>query len=189
MECLDLFQLKLATLFMTVSMLTYGAHLVSTKQITSADFMSFVIYQLTLGACLQGLTSVYTGLMSAAGSSEKVFEYLDKRTDPDLNATYKADHVYGEIEFKNVSFAYPNRSETSVLNNISFKAKPGEVIALVGPSGSGKSSCLSLLERFYKPDCGDILIDGVSIRKYDHKYIHQIVSAFVWTHIANHFRS
>ncbi len=54
--------------------------------------------------------------MSAAGSSEKVFEYLDKRTDPDLNATYKTDQVHGEIEFKNVSFAYPNRNETTVLN-------------------------------------------------------------------------
>ena len=106
---------KLSQLFMTVSMFVYGAHLVVTKQITSGDFMSFVIYQLTLGSCLEGLTSVYTGLMSAAGAAEKVFEYLDKQPDPDLKNDYKSASIRGEIEFKNVTFSYPTRMDSCIL--------------------------------------------------------------------------
>lgn len=106
---------KLAQLMMTISMFAYGAHLVTTKQITSGDFMSFVIYQLTLGSCLEGLTSVYTGLMSAAGASEKVFEYVDRKPDPDLLSDYKPEKLSGEIEFKNVKFSYPTRPDNVVL--------------------------------------------------------------------------
>jgi ABC-type multidrug transport system fused ATPase/permease subunit len=100
---------------MTIAMFVFGAHLVVTKQISSGDFMSFVIYQLTLGSCLEGLTSVYTGLMSAAGAAEKVFEYLDKKPDPDLNNDFKAKEFHGEIEFKNVTFSYPTRMDSCIL--------------------------------------------------------------------------
>ncbi len=163
---------------MTVSMLTFGAYLVSTKQITSGNFMSFVIYQLTLTTCLEGLTSVYTGLMNAAGASEKVFEYLDITPTMQITRSYEPDaSIQGGIEFRNVKdFAYPTRLDVPILKNISFTCKPGEVVALVGPSGSGKSSCISLLERFYKPLKGEILIDGVRIDDYNHKFIHRVVS-------------
>ncbi len=158
-------------------MLTFGAYLVSTKQITSGNFMSFVIYQLTLTTCLEGLTSVYTGLMNAAGASEKVFEYLDITPSMQITRSYEPDTtIQGGIEFKNVDFAYPTRIDVPILKNISFTCKPGEVVALVGPSGSGKSSCVSLLERFYKPLKGEILIDGVKIDDYNHKFIHRVVS-------------
>jgi ATP-binding cassette subfamily B (MDR/TAP) protein 9 len=170
---------KISELSMTVSMLSFGAHLVTTNQISSGDFISFVIFQLTLGQCLEGLTSVYTGLMSAAGASEKVFEYLDIK--PNLQITTRAfesdaTKLIGAIEFKNVCFTYPTRPETPVLKNISFSVRPGEVIALVGPSGSGKSSCISLLERFYMPDKGEILIDGLPITDYNHKFIHRVIA-------------
>lgn len=162
---------------MTVSMLTFGAYLVSTKQISSGDFMSFVIYQLTLSTCLEGLTSVYTGLMNAAGASEKIFEYLDITPSLQISRSYEPDStIQGAIEFKNVHFTYPTRPDVPILKNISFTCKPGEVVALVGPSGSGKSSCVALLERFYKPLKGEILIDGIPISDYNHKFIHRVVS-------------
>nr|QUF59444.1 ATP-binding cassette transporter Abcb9 [Brachionus angularis] len=167
---------KIAELSMTVSMLAYGAHLVTTGQISSGDFISFVIFQLTLGACLEGLTSVYTGLMSAAGASEKIFEYLDIKPKLQITRNYEPDFIQGAIEFKNISFTYPTRLETAVLKNVSFTVRPGQIIALVGPSGSGKSSCISLLERFYKPDKGEILIDGIPIMDYNHKYIHRVIA-------------
>jgi ATP-binding cassette subfamily B (MDR/TAP) protein 9 len=63
-----------------------------------------------------------------------------------------------------------------VLKNITFSVRPGEVVALVGPSGSGKSSCVALLERFYKPDKGEILIDGIPIGDYNHKSIHRVIA-------------
>lgn len=170
---------KIAELLMTVSMLSYGAYLVTTSQLASGDFISFVIFQLTLGQCLEGLTSVYTGLMNAAGASEKIFEYLDVK--PELLQTspllaYEPDKLQGAIEFRNVSFSYPTRPEAPVLQDVSFTVRPGEIVALVGPSGSGKSSCINLLERFYKPDRGEILVDGVSLFEYNHKYIHRVIA-------------
>ena len=139
--------------------------------------MSFVIYQLTLSTCLEGLTSVYTGLMNAAGASEKIFEYLDIKPVLQITRSYEPDtSIQGAIEFKNVHFAYPTRPDVPILKDISFTCKPGEVVALVGPSGSGKSSCVSLLERFYQPVKGEILIDGIRISDYNHKFIHRVVS-------------
>lgn len=168
---------KIAELCMTVSMLTFGAYLVSTKQIKSGDFMSFVIYQLTLATCLEGLTSVYTGLMNAAGASEKVFEYLNIKPVMQITRSYESDaSIQGAIEFKNVQFSYPIRPDVPILKDISFTCKPGEVVALVGPSGSGKSSCISLLERFYQPSKGQILIDGIPISNYNHKFIHRVIA-------------
>ncbi len=75
---------KIFELLMTITMLGYGAHLVHTEQVTSGDFISFVIYQLTLGSCISGLSGVYTGLMSASGASEKIFEYLDSKPDLEI---------------------------------------------------------------------------------------------------------
>lgn len=114
--------------------------------------------------------------MSAAGASEKIFEYLDIKPQLQITKPYEPDTIQGAIEFKNVQFAYPTRTDAPVLKDISFKVKPGEVVALVGPSGSGKSSCVSLLERFYKPLKGEILIDGVPISDYNHKYIHRVIA-------------
>ncbi len=167
---------KICELCMTVSMLTFGAHLVTTDQLSSGDFISFVIYQLTLATCLEGLTSVYTGLMSAAGASERIFEYLDIKPELQITRAYEPDSIQGAIEFKNVHFSYPTRPEMPILKGISFSVRPGEVVALVGPSGSGKSSCVALLERFYKPDKGEILVDGIRINDYNHKYIHRVIA-------------
>ncbi len=167
---------KIGELSMTISMLSYGAHLVTTGQISSGDFISFVIFQLTLATCLEGLTSVYTGLMSAAGASEKVFEYLNIKPTLQITHAFEPETLQGAIEFRNVSFSYPTRLDTPVLKNISFTVRPGEVVALVGPSGSGKSSCISLLERFYAPDKGEILIDGRPLVDYNHKYIHRVIA-------------
>jgi ATP-binding cassette subfamily B (MDR/TAP) protein 9 len=167
---------KIAELLMTTAMFSYGAYLVTTAQITSGDFISFVIFQLTLGQCLEGLTSVYTGLMNAAGASEKIFEYLDIKPSLQVTRAYEPDRVQGAIEFRNVSFTYPTRPDAPVLKNVTFSVRPGEIVALVGPSGSGKSSCINLLERFYKPDQGEILIDGISLFDYNHKFIHRVIA-------------
>ena len=114
--------------------------------------------------------------MHAAGAAEKIFEYLDTEPSLQLDGPHKTDCLQGSIEFKNVQFTYPTRPETQILKNISFSVRPGEVVALVGPSGSGKSSCVSLLERFYKPDKGEILIDGIPISHYNHKFIHRAIA-------------
>lgn len=118
---------------------------------------------------------VYTGLMQAVGAADKVFELLNRTSDFVCDGTYEPTELTGHIQFNNVSFSYPSNPDRIVLDNVSFEARPGEVVALVGQSGSGKSTCISLLERFYEPTKGEILIDSHPISEYNHEYLHHKV--------------
>ena len=98
----------------------------------------------------------------------QVFEYIDRQPTVHTDGTLGPDRLEGRIEFRNVSFAYPSRPDSLVLRDVSFSVAAGEVVALVGPSGGGKSSCIHLLEHFYEPLRGEILLDGVSVRRCKH---------------------
>ena len=103
-------------------------------------------------------------------SAQRVIEVLDTK-DSILDGTFnKPTKKTGEIEFKNVSFKYPDADEY-VLENISFKAKKGDTIAIIGSTGSGKSTIVNLLMRFYDVTDGEILIDGVNIKDYKLDYL------------------
>ncbi|TSR04308.1 ATP-binding cassette sub-family B member 9 [Bagarius yarrelli] len=166
----------ISELALQVAILFYGGHLVVTDQISGGTLISFIIYELELGECLESIASVYTGLMQGLGAAEKVFEYIDRKPKHNLDGQEAADVLQGLIEFRNVTFAYPTRPETNVLKNVSFSIQPGKVTALVGPSGSGKSSCVSLLENFYTPQNGQVLLDGRTIETYQHGYLHSKVA-------------
>ncbi|KAA8592087.1 hypothetical protein FQN60_017542 [Etheostoma spectabile] len=163
---------SISELALEVSMLYYGGHLVITGQMSSGALISFFIYMLELGECLQNIASVYTGLMQGVGAAEKVFEYLDRKPKHPADGTEAPDTCTGVVEFKDIKFAYPTRPETEILKGVSFTLRPGEVTALVGPSGSGKSSCVSLLENFYLPQQGQVLLDGKPIHTFQHDYLH-----------------
>lgn len=166
----------ISELALQVAILFYGGHLVVTDQMSGGTLISFVIYELELGECLESIASVYTGLMQGVGAAEKVFEYIDRKPKRTLDGQEAPDILQGLVEFKNVTFAYPTRPETNVLKNVSFSVQPGEVTALVGPSGSGKTSCVSLLENFYTPQNGQVLLDGRPIEAYQHGYLHSKVA-------------
>ncbi|CAM9471055.1 unnamed protein product [Laminaria digitata] len=82
----------------------------------------------------------------------------------------------GEVELRNVDFEYPSRPGKQILDGISFKASPGQVLALVGPSGGGKSSCIALLENLYQPSTGQVMLDGIPVHEYNHHWLHQSIS-------------
>ncbi|KAL7836254.1 hypothetical protein AOLI_G00275380 [Acnodon oligacanthus] len=166
----------ISELAMQVAMLFYGGHLVITDQISGGTLISFIVYVLELGECLESIAAVYTGLMQGVGAAEKVFEYINRKPKHGLNGLEAPDSFSGLVEFKNVSFAYPTRPETAILKDVSFNIRPGEVTALVGPSGSGKSSCVCLLENFYSPQCGQVLLDGRPVQTYQHGYLHSKVA-------------
>ena len=118
-----------------------------------------------------------TELMKSVGASRKIFQYLKRvpKIDHDSGKASVGPRKSGgsEVEFRSVSLTYPTRPDTEVLSNISFTIKAGETVALVGPSGSGKSSIISLIERFYEPQQGEILLGGVPINQLDHAEYHR----------------
>ncbi|XP_042276382.1 ATP-binding cassette sub-family B member 9 [Thunnus maccoyii] len=166
----------ISELALEVAILYYGGYLVVTGQMSSGALISFFIYMLELGECLESIASVYTGLMQGVGAAEKVFEYLDRKPKHPADGTEAPDACNGLVEFKDVTFAYPTRPETDILKGVSFTLRPGEVTALVGPSGSGKSSCVTLLENFYLPQQGQVLLDGKPVHTFQHDYLHSKVS-------------
>nr|XP_008516701.1 PREDICTED: ATP-binding cassette sub-family B member 9 [Equus przewalskii] len=120
--------------------------------------------------------SVYSGLMQGVGAAEKVFEFIDRQPTMVHDGKLAPDHLVGRVDFENVTFTYRTRPHTQVLQNVSFSLSPGKVTALVGPSGSGKSSCVNILENFYPLEGGRVLLDGQPIGAYDHKYLHRAIS-------------
>ncbi len=135
--------------------------------ITPGELTQFVIYAVMVGGSVTVLSEVWGELVRAAGATERLFEILEIRdsvedpTDP----VSLPQPVQGSIEFRNVSFQYQNRPEISVLDNVSFTVKPKETVAIVGPSGAGKTSTFQLLLRFFDPQQGKILIEGIDIRE------------------------
>lgn len=114
--------------------------------------------------------------MQGVGAAEKVFEFIDRKPKMVNDGTLAPEHLEGKVEFRNITFSYPTRPRAQVLKNLSFTLYPGKITALVGPSGSGKSSCVNILENFYPVQEGEVLLDGHPITMYDHKYLHAKVS-------------
>ncbi|XP_014714250.1 ABC-type oligopeptide transporter ABCB9 isoform X1 [Equus asinus] len=166
----------LTLLVVQVSILYYGGHLIISGQMTSGNLISFIIYEFVLGDCMESMGSVYSGLMQGVGAAEKVFEFIDRQPTMVHDGKLAPDHLVGRVDFENVTFTYRTRPHTQVLQNVSFSLSPGKVTALVGPSGSGKSSCVNILENFYPLEGGRVLLDGQPIGAYDHKYLHRVIS-------------
>ena len=112
---------------------------------------------------LQQISQISSSLQSTVAASERVFEYLDEPEQEDESAkTAKIDNFNGKIEFKNVKFGY--LPDKTIINNLSFVAEPGQKIAIVGPTGAGKTTIVNLIMRFYEIDQGEILIDGTNTK-------------------------
>ncbi|CAF0983031.1 unnamed protein product [Rotaria sp. Silwood1] len=167
---------QILIVLLNLGTLAYGGHIVMNNRLSLSNFVSFILYQQKLGDVLNAMNDVFTGLMKASGASVKLFEYIDRKPNIVNNGTEKSNHFQGRIEFKNVSFSFPNRKTDKVLKNISFTIEPGQQVALVGPSGSGKTTCIGLLEHFYEADEGQILIDDIPVQNYEYKFYHEKVS-------------
>ncbi len=148
-----------------VLILWYGARDVAAGEMTPGALVQFMLYAVFAGGSMGSLTEVWGEVMQAAGAADRLTDYLDAEadvTEADKPAKLKQP-VRGEIEFKNVSFAYPTRPDEPVLDEVSFAICPGERVAIVGASGTGKSTLFALLARFYDPVSGEILLDGTPI--------------------------
>ncbi|OXM81201.1 ATP-binding cassette, subfamily B (MDR/TAP), member 10 [Cryptococcus neoformans Bt63] len=148
-------------------LLGYGGHLVATQEITVGDLTSLLMYSAYVGGSVSGMTGFFTGLMRGVGAGGRVFWLLDRQSHIPLEAGVKLSAARnGSIVFENVRFRYPSRKEAEVLKGINMTIEPGMSVALVGSSGSGKSSIQALLSRFYDPEEGKITFDGTDIREF-----------------------
>lgn len=154
--------------------LWYGAVLVFNDEMTPGELTAFVLYTLMIAVALGTLTSLWSDFMRAVGSAERVFELIDRPNTMPSSPTPSTHPIDGKIKFENISFAYPTRPKLNALKTASFEIQRGEKIALIGPSGSGKSTIANLILRFYDPQDGKLLIDGINLPDFD---IHHLRSA------------
>ena len=149
------------------AILWYGGYQVLQGNLKPSELIAFFTMLLTISSPLKSLTKISATFQKALASSERIFEIidLDKHISIDPENDIKFDEVNGDIKFENVSFAY-NENE-KVLKNINLKANPGEIVALVGPSGAGKTTLVDLIPRFYDPVEGKITLDGYKLKNID----------------------
>lgn len=148
-----------------VAVVWFGVRLSISGEMSVGQLISFVLYSTFVGASFGGIAELYAQIQKAIGATERVFELLEE-TPEKINSTHNTssiEKIKGNVTFKNVAFSYPSRKEIKVLKNVNFTANFGQKIAIVGPSGTGKSTIASLLLRFYDIDSGEILIDGKNI--------------------------
>ena len=142
----------------------YGASLVSIHEISVGDLTTYILYSMFVAGSMGSFPELYASLQRSLGASERVLEILEEpQEDIQVNEHDKDIKIqlHGDIIFDHVSFAYPTRPDLTILKDISFHVAAGKKLAIVGPSGTGKSTIASLILQFYQPSSGQIKYDGI----------------------------
>lgn len=149
-----------------VTVLYIGGQDVVAGRITPGDLSAFIFYAVVVAGALGGVSEVIGELQRAAGATERLMELMD--LSPAIVAPAEPYHFtkapQGRLSFEHITFHYPSRPNDAALSNVSFRIEPGETVAIVGPSGAGKTTLFQLLLRFYDPQFGIIRVDGHDVR-------------------------
>ncbi|MBL8007747.1 MAG: ABC transporter ATP-binding protein [Ignavibacteria bacterium] len=148
-----------------------GGYFVLHNQLTVGEYTAFYSYSMLVAWPMRRLGQLVSDLGMTTIAIDRIFSILDSKQENYKGEDFKDNKLKGEIEFKDVAFNYEENEKQRVLNRISFKIKAGEKIALLGPTGAGKTTIISLLMRFFDPDSGEILIDGKDIKSYSKEYL------------------
>ncbi|MFZ5711058.1 MAG: ABC transporter transmembrane domain-containing protein [Pseudomonadota bacterium] len=149
-----------------VGVLWIGARDVGAGAMTAGELVQFVIYAVMVAGAVGALSEIWGEVQRAAGAAERLAELLaadDTVRDPAAPVPVPRPSK-GAISFENVTFRYPSRPTVSALDSVSLTVRPGETVALVGPSGAGKTTVIQLLQRFWDPDAGSVRLDGIDLR-------------------------
>ncbi len=162
-----------------VVVLWLGAKDVMAGNISGGALGQFVLYSAFAAGALGSLSEVWGEVQLAAGAAERLAELQETKPDIVAPASPKAlpQPSPGSVELENVSFSYPSRPDDQALNNVSFKVSKGETVAIVGPSGAGKSTIFGLIPRFYDPQDGKVLVDGVDVKLADPDAVRERIAA------------
>jgi ATP-binding cassette subfamily B protein len=167
--------IEILTSISVATAILYGGNRVLSEATTLGTLTAFLLWARRFFQPIQDLSEKYNMLQDAMASSERIFGLLDEPA-PQNTGSHQFATAEGRVEFRDVWFAYQERSEGAwdwVLRNVSFKADPGERVAIVGHTGAGKTTIIGLLMRFYEPQRGQILFDGVDIREIE---VHELRS-------------
>ena len=170
------------TMYLVMHFLTLGIYFIGAYLIKDAigmekitlfgNMVVFSSYGIQVIISFLMLALIFMMLPRAEVSANRINEVLDKEiTIKDGNIDKITNEIKGEVEFKNVDFKYPD-GEEYVLKDISFKAKKGEVVAFIGSTGSGKSTLINLIPRFYEVTAGEVLVDGINVKEYTQSFLH-----------------
>jgi ABC transporter fused permease/ATP-binding protein len=152
-----------------VAVVWMGVRMSISGSITIGELISFVLYSVFVGASIGGIAELYAQIQRAVGGIERLMDILDEETEP-IKIEEKTDDlttINGKVAFDSVHFAYPTRPDLPVLNGVTFSAETGETVAIVGPSGAGKTTLTALILRFYDIASGNILVDDRPINSYN----------------------
>ncbi len=156
-----------------VAVCVVGAWQIIEGNITFGVITAFLIYTRLFESPLRQISQAMTQVQSCAAASERVFEFLsEEEMEDESDKVQRIEQVRGEVEFRHVKFAYPNAPEKEIIHDFSAKVQPGQKVAIVGPTGAGKTTMVNLLMRFFEPTGGTILIDGVPTTDIPRSNVH-----------------